>query len=256
MADDDAPPGVPEWVVTYGDMMSLLLTFFIMLVSMSTVKQEGRLRAMMNSLQERFGPLEGPFGAPGTSTQENSLLDQPASRSQSQTGGTETGGRVSRGLSGPSSSVKRLSHGTHVSLGGPALFDFRSAKLNTAAQENLDSIKRVLENRANCILVRGHATRDELSPAPYGDNLFSLSYQRSLAAANYLVKLGIPRSRLFVAAAGDAEPIVVSRDRAQQSRNRRVDVMILDTYTSKIDDGQSVIRPVRVAEEIEGDSLR
>ncbi|MBL4886213.1 MAG: flagellar motor protein MotB, partial [Planctomycetaceae bacterium] len=35
--DDDEPPGVPEWVVTYGDMMSLLLTFFIMLVSLSEV---------------------------------------------------------------------------------------------------------------------------------------------------------------------------------------------------------------------------
>lgn len=256
MADDDAPPGVPEWVVTYGDMMSLLLTFFIMLVSMSTIKQEGRLRAMMNSLQERFGPLEGPFGAPGTSTQENSLLDQPSSRSQSQTGGTETGGRESKGLSGPSSSVQRLSHGTFVSLGGPALFDFRSAELNPAAKENLDSIKQVLENRANSILIRGHATRDELSAADLGGDPFSLSYQRSLAAANHLISQGIPHSRLFVAAAGDAEPIVVSRDRAQQSRNRRVDVMILDTYTSKIDDGQSVIRPVRVAEEVEGDALR
>ena len=37
---EDEAPGVPEWVVTYGDMMSLLLTFFIMLVSMSELKEE------------------------------------------------------------------------------------------------------------------------------------------------------------------------------------------------------------------------
>ena len=38
--EEDAPPGVPEWVVTYGDMMSLLLTFFIMLVSLSEIVAE------------------------------------------------------------------------------------------------------------------------------------------------------------------------------------------------------------------------
>ncbi|MCA9240906.1 MAG: flagellar motor protein MotB, partial [Planctomycetales bacterium] len=32
--EEEPPPGIPEWVVTFGDMMSLLLTFFIMLVSM------------------------------------------------------------------------------------------------------------------------------------------------------------------------------------------------------------------------------
>jgi chemotaxis protein MotB len=254
MADDDAPPGVPEWVVTYGDMMSLLLTFFIMLVSMSTIKQEGRLRAMMNSFQERFGPLAGPFGAPGISTQERSILDQPASASASQTGGTESGGRNSRGLAGRSSSVQRLAHGTHISLGGPALFDFQSAELNDAARKNLDSIYRVLEGRANCILVRGHSTRDEQSIGPSAVDAFDLSYRRSLVAAQYLTTLGAPRSRLFIAAAGDAEPMVISRDLAQQSRNRRVDVMVLDTYTSQNKDGQQVVRPVRVVQDVEGDS--
>ena len=34
---EDPPAGVPEWLVTFGDMMSLLLTFFIMLVSLSEV---------------------------------------------------------------------------------------------------------------------------------------------------------------------------------------------------------------------------
>ncbi|MFN0196532.1 MAG: flagellar motor protein MotB, partial [Planctomycetaceae bacterium] len=50
--EDDAPAGAPEWVVTYGDMMSLLLTFYIMLVSMSEMKDNsnGKLRAMMDSM--------------------------------------------------------------------------------------------------------------------------------------------------------------------------------------------------------------
>ena len=45
--EDDGPPGVPEWVVTYGDMMSLLLTFFIMLVSLSEVVADQKYRAIL-----------------------------------------------------------------------------------------------------------------------------------------------------------------------------------------------------------------
>ena len=51
--------GVPEWVVTFGDMMSLLLTFFIMLVSMSEVKEQERYQAMVDSIRQRFGHDHG-----------------------------------------------------------------------------------------------------------------------------------------------------------------------------------------------------
>jgi chemotaxis protein MotB len=54
---DDDSPGVPEWVVTYGDMMSLLLTFFIMLVSLSEVVAENKYRAILDALQKYTGSL-------------------------------------------------------------------------------------------------------------------------------------------------------------------------------------------------------
>ena len=40
------PPGVPEWVVTYGDLMSLLLCFFILLAAFSEIKQERAKESM------------------------------------------------------------------------------------------------------------------------------------------------------------------------------------------------------------------
>ena len=47
--------GTPEWVVTFGDMMSLLLTFFIMLISLSEVKQEEKFQALVESFHRQFG---------------------------------------------------------------------------------------------------------------------------------------------------------------------------------------------------------
>ena len=98
MPEEDPPPGVPEWVVTYGDMMSLLLTFFIMLVSMSEQKQDGKVRAMLDSLELRFGPDDGKFGTPGTSLQESSPNEFSASTGRSSEGGTKPHGIDSKGL--------------------------------------------------------------------------------------------------------------------------------------------------------------
>ena len=59
MDDEDEGGGIPEWVVTFGDMMSLLLTFFIMLVSLSEVKEKERYQTMVDTLQRRFGHCYG-----------------------------------------------------------------------------------------------------------------------------------------------------------------------------------------------------
>ena len=52
---EDDGGGIPEWVVTFGDMMSLLLTFFIMLFSMSEIKEEQQYQAMLDALHQQFG---------------------------------------------------------------------------------------------------------------------------------------------------------------------------------------------------------
>ena len=53
--EEDDGGGIPEWVVTFGDMMSLLLTFFIMLVSLSEIKEEEKYQALVESMRKQFG---------------------------------------------------------------------------------------------------------------------------------------------------------------------------------------------------------
>jgi chemotaxis protein MotB len=99
LPEDDPPPGVPVWVVSYGDMMSLLLTFFIMLVSMAETKKDGKVRAALDALEQRFGPDVGKYGSPGTSMQESGSLEYASSTGMSSEMGTkrkgiETAGQV------------------------------------------------------------------------------------------------------------------------------------------------------------------
>src|SRR5690349_2753264 len=80
--EEDPPPSVPEWVVTFGDMMSLLLTFFIMLASMSHMKKDDQFEAMVESLRKRFGhDFNAASLVPGYST-KNSVLEEELSTNE------------------------------------------------------------------------------------------------------------------------------------------------------------------------------
>src|SRR5437868_5109337 len=99
--EEDPPAGAPEWVVTYGDMMSLLLTFFIMLVSMSELKtDEGKYRAMMDAVKQIFGPQFGHAGAPGASLQKTSMYNKLASLGAASEGGVMRSSRKAKGPGG------------------------------------------------------------------------------------------------------------------------------------------------------------
>ena len=57
---DEPPPceeGAPGWVVTFGDMMSLLLTFFILLLSFATMEKI-KYKVLAGSIQTAFGVQE------------------------------------------------------------------------------------------------------------------------------------------------------------------------------------------------------
>ena len=240
---EDGPPGVPEWVVTYGDMMSLLLTFFIMLVSMSEVRSDdGKVRAMLDALVERFGPTMGKSGVPGKSRQASSAMTELSSQGVRSEGGTKKASRSSKGGSGANKTVKRINHGTVVTMGGPTVFRRFDASLTDELKANLDVLVEVLSTRPNRLVVRGHASPE---PLPRGKVLnfhgidvhdqLDLSYARARTVAQYLVSNGIERRRLLVSAVGSTEPRMLTRQQDVQRLNRRVDVFLIDSYIVRPD---------------------
>ena len=51
----EAPAGAPAWIVTYGDAMTLLLCFFVIIVSMSEIKENQKFHQVVESLKMTFG---------------------------------------------------------------------------------------------------------------------------------------------------------------------------------------------------------
>jgi len=228
--EEDPPAGVPEWVVTYGDMMSLLLTFFIMLVSMSKLKEEGAMRAMLDAIRQTFGPSVGDAGVPGPSLRSNSVFNKLSSLGMRAEGGLKKQSWQGPGPGGPNSPVASIGEGSVVTLGGPGMFHRFEATLTSSLKSQLDLIVDVIESRPNRIDVRGHTSPEPLPDgSPFRDS-WDLSFARAYAVAEYLISRGIDRQRILISAAGDVEPRKVTRDPEGQMLNHRVDVFVIDSY--------------------------
>src|SRR5688500_16739895 len=75
LVEDSPSPAPADWMLTYGDLMSLLLTFFIMLVSMSEIKQNDKYQGVADSLQAKFGANGMAHGfVPGEGRPRNATL--------------------------------------------------------------------------------------------------------------------------------------------------------------------------------------
>lgn len=243
MADDvDDVPGVPEWVVTYGDMMSLLLTFFIMLVSLSELKtDDGSVRAALDALRESFGNTDGRASMPGRSLQHTSEFDKRDSAGNTSEGGIKKAGRDSSGNAGEYPSGERINHGNQLTLGGPIFFDRFSTELSAPMKQNLTTVAKELVEHNGLVIVRGHTTREPLPlegissddeamrPEMLMDKM-DLAFARAMVVADVLVAEGMKPTKLRVSAAGDTETHLLTREVDRQAQNRRVDVFTIESY--------------------------
>lgn len=233
--DDDAPAGVPEWVVTYGDMMSLLLTFFIMLVSLSEVAGDQRYRAILESLQEYMGYRLAPVAPPGKSFPLNSLIDTLETLGSFTNKDDGRGGVKRESIEGDDYQVRVTREGKATQVGDPILFDAGSTELSTTAGEQLQAAARELAGKPNKIEIRAYyppVSRDDSQSA---SALLTLAYLRSRAVQQSLLSqdgVRIDPRRFRLAATADlAPPETPSGQRAPVVD--RVEILMLDAFVDE-----------------------
>ena len=228
--EDEAPPGVPEWVVTYGDMMSLLLTFFIMLVSLSEVVAEQKFRAVLSSIRQQFGYAGGPLAPEGV----NFPLDRPGRRRDtlgapaSEDAGR--GGVSVRAVAGEELRVRRARPGTPEAVGRPVPFAAGSVEWGTDdAEARTAHIAATLAGKPHRVEIRGHAAAGDAND---GTDARTLAYRRAKRVLAALEAGGVDRSRVRLAAVGDAEPPRPRPDGSVPPADR-VEVRVLDAFAGE-----------------------
>jgi len=226
---DNKAAGAPAWMVTYGDMMSLLLCFFIMLVAMSEIKAEEKFEQVMQSLREAFGYQGGMGAVPTLEPPKISMLQRLESivipRKIKKIGDSHE-----EGIEGRLFRVETVREGLQIVVGGQIAFDRFSARLKPEADKLIADVASRIRGHTTKIEIRGHATREAL-PADSGiKDQQDLSYRRALAVADALTRNGVNSHRLRMTACGANEPLVVQAyTESRRSANRRVEIIVSES---------------------------
>ena len=229
MADDSDSVEVPEWIVTYGDMMSLLLTFFIMLVSLSEVVADKKYRAVLASLQSYTGYRTAPKGPPGNNFPLNSLIKRLETLGSFTNKSRAHGGVRIEAPLGADVRVFRTADGTSIRVGRPVPFNRIDARLSPAARKQLKQIKLALVGKPNKIEILGHVSPEPLPADTKPVDKMLLSYRRGRTVLRFLAKNGVRIERMRISAIGDQQPVESSGETRSQIHDR-VEIHIVDKF--------------------------
>lgn len=225
----EEPAGAPEWMTTFSDMVTLLLTFFVMLVSMSTI-QEAKFKKAIASLRKSFGML--PLKMTTSSMSETPVTRKPA----------RIKGHINiKGLKGRHVEVKSVKQGKKIVIGGSVLFEKGRAQLKTEAYEELLEVAEQLRGFANKIEISGHASAEPLGPQSKHKDKWELSWYRAKAVADFLVERGdIRPKRVRITGCGKFEKADTNLFVESRDRNRRVEIIVSDQRVPIVEDTEEL----------------
>ncbi len=227
---DDEGGGIPEWVVTFGDMMSLLLTFFIMLVSLSEIKQEEKYQALLESIRRQFGFSSALLSmAPGEHKPRNSRLPNLASLGRALRANTMRGGDRVKAPQGENPRVQVVRYGERTTIGTVVYFRPGSAELDRKAQDKLKLLAPQLSGKPQRVEIRGHA----LPVASDDEDSWNLAYQRAKNVLEFLQQQGLEPYRVRISVAGRFEPSQMKEARKNPALHERVEVFLLDELVTE-----------------------
>ncbi|MEZ5949914.1 MAG: flagellar motor protein MotB [Planctomycetaceae bacterium] len=228
--EDDAPPGVPEWVVTYGDMMSLLLTFFIMLVSLSEVVAESKFRAIMEAARQYMGYTGAPAAPPGKNCPLNSVVDSLMEMKLGSISDDDKGhgGVKQKAPPGMDLRVQRLREGESQLAGRPIYFTASEAILDPESLQEIDRIAQEVAGKPHKLEIRAFSSPFIEGLEQTIDERMSLSYQRAFLVMERLQNQRVEHKRMRIAVYFHQPEEQVNSQSIKPSD--RVEVTILDEY--------------------------
>lgn len=233
--------GTPAWLATYGDMMTLLLVFFVLLFAVSNVDSQ-KYKAVVQSLSGSLGMLDSgttvsmeplinnyPSDSPTESPTVNKEFSDLQEELQKMLEDQNLKGRVKLELNERGLTVRFLDN---------VLFDSGKADLKPEAKEIIENVSAILQQSKKKITVEGHTDNVPISTYIYPSN-WELSTARAVNVVKYMIDFGqIDPIRLSAAGYADQHPISDNSTPDGRKNNRRVDMVILRSNLEQPDSNQ------------------
>jgi len=235
MADEqeecNCPPvGAPGWMCTFADLSTLLLTFFVLLLSFANLDLV-KFQKMSGSIKDAFGYKEENFG--------NYHPEMIARKTKQE---TEIEQLL---LGGPKKKIKEMERkvrdliqtkklekdvetesnekGIIIRVKDQAFFTGGGARLKRQGFPILDEVAKLLAGFPCQILVEGHTDNSPINTRKFPSN-WELSAGRSIAVMRYLVEVGgLDPTRIGAAGYADMRPLHPNDSAKNREANRRVE---------------------------------
>lgn len=267
----DSGGGAANWMNTFADLMNLLLCFFVLLFSMSSVDAD-KFEALVQSLEHSFSILpqggssigDGQMVAAGVNQLQ--LLDQyykDASNSSSEEEGednekeeqnpeqelkeemAEAGLKESEEMAeqiekmleqqriGDQVEVDANAQFVRLTLNGALLFDSGQSQIREDALPLVDKLAMILESYDSSLIdIEGHTDNVPISNEKYENNDV-LSAYRAFAVKNYVLgKTALEAGKINATGCGEYNPVADNATLEGRARNRRVEIKIYNSYNS------------------------
>jgi len=239
---------LPAWLAAFGDLMSLLLCFFVLLLSMSSMDAK-KISEAIGSLSGAMSVLEG-----GTQTEVSKKRIQEATPIETQDETTEVVNRVQTAVSeanemmgkgqGPSVTLEDAQEGFVIKL--PASLLFKSGSATIENEDALLFLKRValiIDELPNEMLVSVQGHTDNQKPdsnSPFKDN-WELSSARAISVLQELLLDGVNPQRISASGFSEYTPVATNATESGREKNRRVELHFYGKKTENKDDMKSSI---------------
>jgi len=230
-----------RWLLTYADMITLLLALFVVLFALSSLNAK-KFTAFRLGLAQTFSdaPIKTAPTDASSLVRQTGLLIHPTA-----TGATPTATPSVDSASLPeiASQIEQAVQAAGLAadvttttttrsvvvqvLADKAYFALDSATLGTVGDQVVDTIAGVIRNDPNDVAVEGYTDNQPIYGGPFASN-WALSAARAANVAQRLVVAdGLAETRLSAVGYGDTHPLVPNTSPANQAENRRIDVVIL-----------------------------
>ena len=230
--ESDSGPG---WLTTFNDLVTLLMVFFVLLFTMSSVDAK-KMKDFQFALQSSLGLLEAGQMVDITIKTPQPINDMSHVKTQPEGTKKRTKDRLHGQLS--PEQVKSLeaalgiqidetNEGVRFSFENQILFDFGKADINPAGHALLDQIARVLQQDPAAVRVEGHTDNVPIQTRRFPSN-WELSVARAVNVVKYFAEVGhIDPRRLSAVGYGESRPLVTNDTPANRQKNRRVEILLL-----------------------------
>ena len=255
-SDQDEPEPVhtkaPPWVITFADLMSLLMCFFVLLLAYSEMDAK-KFAQVASSMQGSLGtmplPKEGealvPLPVPqdektdippeqaSEQDKEAKALMEKLNKTLAQT--QEDAQQLAQRLQGPMErgelEIETQGQNIIVRLREQGSFDSGSADLNPQARTTLATIESILHSKQGRVQVLGHTDDIPIKTNRFRSN-WELSAVRAVAVADALMANGtLATNRFEVTGFADTHPLASNDSAPNRARNRRVEIVIAQDQT-------------------------